>query len=207
MPTPVGCLYLAAVSYRLNAGGVDASPCVPTVRHRQGKPWRYKTQKPMQNSDSLPLSPAAPKTRVAWGHIVLAALGAAFSIYAIWAHGQIAAGGDAGCTINETFSCDEVLSSAWAKPLGIPLGYFGLIFWGIVAVTAVSDAKTSPRSAAIQRFVVALVGLGTSAFLFYISEFVIGTICPVCLTTHITSLLNFALAAVSLRKTRGAANS
>lgn len=158
----------------------------------------------MQNSDSLPLAPSAPKTRVAWGHIVLAALGIAFSIYAIWAHGQIAAGGDAGCSINETFSCDEVLSSKWAKPLGIPLGYFGLIFWAIVAVTAISDAKTSARGAALQRFVVATVGLGTSAFLFYISEFVIGKICPVCLTTHLTSLANFALASVSLWKTRGA---
>ena len=144
----------------------------------------------------------APKTQVAWPHIVLGILGILVSIYAIWAHGQIAAGQDAGCGISDTISCDAVLSSKWAKFAGIPLGYFGALFWAIVIITAISGSSVSTKSAALQRLAVACAGLATSIFLFTVSEFLIRKICPICLTTHILSLLNFAFAVAGWRRAR-----
>lgn len=145
-------------------------------------------------------TPAKPQTRVVWAHVVLGILGILVSIYAIWAHGRIEAGLGAGCGISETISCDDVLSSPWAKFAGIPLGYFGALFWSIVIITAISGASVSTKAAALQRLLVATAGIITSIFLFYVSEFLIRKVCPICLTTHILSLLNFGFALKGWRR-------
>lgn len=142
----------------------------------------------------------APKTVVAWPHIILALIGIALSIYAVWAHGRIEAGQSAGCTLSASISCDEVLGSKWGKFAGVPLGYYGGIFWAIVAITAISGVGASLKNAALQRLGVATVGLLFSLFLFYIAEFVIGKTCPICLSTHMTSLVNFVFAVLGWRK-------
>ena len=139
---------------------------------------------------------AAPtqKTHFAWPHLVIAILGIAVSIYAIWAHGRVESGLSTGCGISESISCDAVLGSKWGKFFGIPLGYFGLIFWAIVAITAISSAGVNLKTAALQRLGVAAVGLVFSIGLFYIGEFIIRKHCPICLSTHTLSLLNFIFA-------------
>jgi uncharacterized membrane protein len=142
------------------------------------------------------VSPArkATKSVVAWPHVILALIGIALSIYAVWAHARIEAGESAGCTITASISCDAVLSSKWGAFLGIPLGYFGGLFWAIVLITAISSAGSDLKMAALQRFAVAAVGLVFSVYLFYIAEFVIGKTCPICLSTHLCSLINFVFA-------------
>ena len=143
---------------------------------------------------------SSAKTHIARPHLILAIIGIALSIYAIWAHGRIEAGQSAGCTISDSISCDAVLGSKWGKFFGIPLGYYGGIFWAIVLVTAISSPGTNLKNAALQRLGVATVGLLFSLGLFYIAEFVIHKTCPICLSTHITSLVNFVFAVVSWRK-------
>lgn len=140
------------------------------------------------------------KTHIAWPHLILALIGIALSIYAVWAHGRIEAGQSAGCSISDSISCDEVLGSKWGKFFGIPLGYFGLVFWAIVLITAISGPGANLKTAALQRLGVATVGLLFSVGLFYIAEFVIGKTCPICLGTHIASLLNFIFAVVGWKR-------
>ncbi|RYG70970.1 vitamin K epoxide reductase family protein [bacterium] len=153
------------------------------------------------NAETSPTSSTLPaKTRIAWPHLILAIIGIALSIYAVWAHGRIEAGQSAGCSISETISCDAVLGSKWGKFFGIPLGYYGGIFWAIVLVTAIDSAATNLRTAALQRLGVATVGLLFSIALFSIAEFVIKKTCPICLGTHICSLINFVFAVVSWRR-------
>jgi uncharacterized membrane protein len=153
------------------------------------------------NAETSVASPSAPlKTRVAWPHVILALLGIALSIYAIWAHGRIEVGQSAGCSISEQISCDAVLGSKWGKVFGIPLGYYGGIFWAIVLITAISSPGSDPRMAALQRLGVATVGLVFSIGLFIIAEFVIRKTCPICLGTHITSLVNFVFAVLGWRR-------
>ncbi|MBW3636392.1 MAG: vitamin K epoxide reductase family protein [Armatimonadetes bacterium] len=146
---------------------------------------------PVQNSQ---------KTHFAWPHLVLALLGIAVSIYAIWAHGRVESGLSTGCGISESITCDAVLGSKWGKFFGIPLGYFGLIFWAIVGVTAISSAGTNLQNAALQRLGVAAVGLVFSIGLFYISHFIIEKTCPICLATHTLSLVNFVFAVAGWRR-------
>ncbi|HEX9998147.1 MAG TPA: vitamin K epoxide reductase family protein [Abditibacterium sp.] len=142
----------------------------------------------------------AAKTHIAWTHVVLAILGIALSVYAIWAHGRIEAGQSAGCTISASISCDEVLGSKWGKFFGIPLGYFGGVFWITVLLTAISSAGADLKMAALQRLAIGTVGIAFSAVLFYIAEFVIGKTCPICLGTHLCSLLNFVFAVVGWKR-------
>ena len=145
---------------------------------------------------------SSAKTHVAWPHIVLAIIGLALSIYAVRAHALVEAGHASGCSISESFSCDAVIGSKWGEFAGIPLGYYGVIFWIIVAITAISGAGVSPKSAAVQRLGVATVGLLFSLGLFYIAEFVIDSDkhCPICLGTHFTSLINFIFALFGWRR-------
>ena len=140
------------------------------------------------------------KTHIARAHLILALIGIAVSIYAVWAHGRIEAGQSAGCSLTASISCDEVLGSKWGKFFGIPLGYFGLVFWAIVLITSISSPGTNLKMAALQRLGVASVGLVFSIGLFYIGEFVIGKTCPICLATHITSLTNFIFAVVGWKR-------
>jgi uncharacterized membrane protein len=140
------------------------------------------------------------KTHIAWPHLILALIGIALSIYAVWAHGRIEAGQSAGCAISDSISCDAVLGSKWGKFFGIPLGYYGGIFWAIVAITAISSPGVNLKNAALQRLGVATVGFLFSVALFYIAEFVIRKTCPICLGTHITSLVNFIFAVVGWRR-------
>lgn len=153
---------------------------------------------------SAEISPAkdASKNIITWPHVIIAILGILISIYAIWAHGRIEAGQSAGCSISETISCDQVLGSKWGKFFGIPLGYFGIVFWVLVGITAINSAGSNLKMAILQRFGIALVGITCSAFLFYVSEFLIKKICPICLSTHILSLLNFLYAGFALIKAR-----
>lgn len=141
----------------------------------------------------LPL-PSAP--RVSWPHVVLSLIGAAISGYAIHAHSLIAQGKDAGCGITETISCDKVLASKYGELFGIPLGAFGMLFFVIVLLTAITtNPQTTRIQAATQRLAVCGIGFLVSMALTYISLAIIGAACPVCLSTH---TVIFALLLVSL---------
>ena len=143
---------------------------------------------------SLPAAPPHRGVRIAWPHVVLGVIGILLSLYAIYAHVRIEAGLATGCSVSETISCDDVIGSKWGKFLGIPLGYFGAVFWVIVILTGISGAQTSVRSAKLQALGVATVGLVTSIGLAYIAEFVLHKICPICSGTHLTALANFIYA-------------
>ena len=132
--------------------------------------------------------------RIFWPHIVLGLIGLALSFYAVHAHIQIEAGQSTGCSINETISCDDVIGSKYGMFAGIPLGYFGAVFWIIVIISGISSASSSLRSARLQALGVAAVGLVTSLGLAYIAEFVLHKICPICSGTHLTALVNFIYA-------------
>jgi uncharacterized membrane protein len=137
------------------------------------------------------------KTLISWPHLVLAALGLAVSAYAVVVKNRIAAGSDSGCGISESINCDAVIGSVkWGSFLGIPWGVWGMVFFVIVALTAVSSTQNM-RQFVTQQFAVATVGFLFALGLLYISKVVIGAWCPVCLATH---AVLFTLFGVSLYK-------
>lgn len=139
-------------------------------------------------------TPAARGMRIFWPHIILGLIGLALSFYAVYAHVQIEAGQATGCSINDTVSCDDVIGSKYGKVFGIPLGYFGAVFWVIVIISGISSASSNLRSARLQALGVAAVGLVTSIGLAYIAHFILHKICPICSGTHLTALFNFIYA-------------
>jgi len=136
----------------------------------------------------------------------LGALGFAISIYAFRLHSIIKAGGESGCGFTETISCDKVLASQYGALFGIPLGAFGMAYFVLVILTAVTtNPKTTLQAETAQRLIVATVGLIGAAILAYISYGIIKAACPVCMATHATIAAIFAVALwqfLSVRKTQ-----
>jgi len=142
---------------------------------------------------------------VAWPHVGLGLAGLAISLFSVHEHNIVKAGGSA-CDYTATISCDKVLSSAWAAPLGVPIGLFGAFFFAVVILTAISTAPwPRPRSEALTRLGLASIGLCGALGLLFISKVLIGAWCPICLATHSVVLLNFLAASwawKSLKTTR-----
>lgn len=107
------------------------------------------------------------------------------------------------CNINEAFNCDAVTQSDWASLAGIPLAAFGAAFYLLSFVFAL--VFTFSKSIDPKPFKSAILLSGVCAviysiILFYISEFIIGTICTICMGMY---LVNFAILFLSLRLNRG----
>lgn len=140
-----------------------------------------------------PQQTSTHKTLISWPHLVLSVIGFAISSYAVVVKNRIAAGADSGCGISESINCDVVIGSAkWGSFLGIPWGIWGMVFFVIVALTAVSSNQNK-RQFVTQQFAVASVGFLFALGLLYISKVVIGAWCPVCLATHFVLFTLFGI--------------
>lgn len=139
----------------------------------------------------------APKSvpQIAWPHVLLGLLGVGISLYSVHLHNLVKAGGDA-CGATATINCNAVLGSRWAVIAGVPLGYYGALFFAIVIITAISTLPpdTARRQIALPRLVIASGGLIGSIALTWISVVGIGSLCKVCLATHSVTLTNFLVA-------------
>jgi uncharacterized membrane protein/glutaredoxin len=119
-----------------------------------------------------------------WPLLVLSVLGIALAAYLSWT--AWTGSSVKGCTVGS--SCDVVLSSRWARLLGLPTAFWGLLTYLTLAATAfIKRAHTHWLSA----WIVALFGTLYSAYLTTISVTVLGAACPYCLTSLVlmTSIL------------------
>jgi uncharacterized membrane protein len=101
---------------------------------------------------------------------------------------------DLGCNINSVLSCGTVGSSWQASLLGFPNAYLGLIAEPVVITIAVAalGGVRFPRWFMISAQIVYSIGLVFAYWLFVQSYFVIGALCPWCLTITVTTTLVFA---------------
>lgn len=105
------------------------------------------------------------------------------------------------CGVAETASCEAVLESPWARiPFGapkdkfsIPTASLGLAFFTAVAAWLVMIGWVSPQRWWVHLVFVGVLGfgLGVSIYLEYIMWTKLPKWCPLCLTTHVASLLLF----------------
>jgi protein-disulfide isomerase len=84
--------------------------------------------------------------------------------------------------------CAAVRATAWARPLGIPMPIFGLIFFA----TALALSAAGPRLAAARRLV-ALTGGAAAIGLLALQAFVIGEWCKLCVIVDLTAVAQAAL--------------
>jgi uncharacterized membrane protein len=122
--------------------------------------------------------------------LALLALGA--SITALYVHYQILKDPTytSFCDINETVSCEAVLESPYATVRGVPVAVGGAIWSTLVLLIAAfglrRDNSDAYAAAAGYIFVLATVGLSAVLYLGYASFFVIGKMCPICLTMYVS---------------------
>lgn len=134
-----------------------------------------------------------------WPHIALSFVGLWLSFDAWQAHQRIKSGGDSGCGITATINCDKVLTSQYAEFFGIPLGIYGMIYFAVVLLTAVSsEANFSWRRFRLTQLGLATIGILSSLALTYISKVVLDTFCTICLRVHATTTALFVVSLVLL---------
>ncbi len=100
---------------------------------------------------------------------------------------------DLNCDINAVLSCGTVGASWQASLLGFPNAYLGLIAEPVVITLAVAalGGVRFPRWFMLSAQVVYFIGFAFAYWLFYQSYFVIGALCPWCLTITVTTTLVF----------------
>ena len=101
---------------------------------------------------------------------------------------------DLGCNISEKISCATVGLSWQANLLGFPNAFLGLIAEPVVITIAVAalGGVRFPRWFMVSAQAVYSIGLAFAYWLFYQAYFVIGALCPWCLTITVTTTLVFA---------------
>jgi protein-disulfide isomerase len=124
--------------------------------------------------------------------VALAGLGLAASLS--WLHLQIEASGDAHtsfCNVNETINCDRVLTSSFAKLLGVPVANLALLAYGALALAMFGAARSSGDSRERLLRLTAFGAIGAviySAYMALVSFFVLETICLMCSGLYVVAL-------------------
>jgi uncharacterized membrane protein len=88
--------------------------------------------------------------------------------------------------------CDQVLSSPYARFLGISIAWFGLAFYLTIAAASLFAFYGYPEALRIS-FIPAAAAFLTTLYLFYLQAFVIRAFCDYCLLSASLVLLIFAL--------------
>jgi protein-disulfide isomerase/uncharacterized membrane protein len=126
--------------------------------------------------------------------MVLGTAGLGVSLVMLYVHYQLAASGgeySSFCNINQGVNCDVVLTSSYAKFLGMPVA-----LWAVGTYLAFIVLARIPGSgAAIAMAALAGFGIGFSVFLAAVSVAVLHTVCLLCATLYVVNagLLIFAI--------------
>ncbi|MCO6432083.1 MAG: thioredoxin domain-containing protein [Deltaproteobacteria bacterium] len=132
----------------------------------------------------------------------LSLAGAILSFISLYHYVEFNAGLQSGpsfCNINAAFNCDAVNQSEWSTFLGFPVASYGLAFYLVLFCLSFLSSSTKLMAPAAFRSVLlflSLIASLVSVALFIVSEFVIGTLCLICIGMY---LVNFALFAVAWR--------
>jgi uncharacterized membrane protein len=134
-----------------------------------------------------------------WAPVLLSALGVVVSAYLSI---KRFTGGSLACT--RWADCDVVNNSVYAKIYGVPVAFIGLVGYAILLGLALAALQTE---GILQRrliglgFLLAVGGVGFSAYLTYIEVYVIEAICVWCVISTILIVLLAILGGLNLWRT------
>jgi uncharacterized membrane protein len=146
------------------------------------------------------------------GLILFSLLGLGASIWALVVHYQLTVDPNytSVCDVNATVSCTQVLSSPYARVVGIPVAAGGAIWSGLVLLLSLygmrQPASEMARRSAGYVFVLATIGLAAVFYFAYTSFVVLRLGCPLCMTMYVSVVAIFLLSAAaagSLRELPG----
>lgn len=128
-----------------------------------------------------------------WAAVVFAVIGAALALYAANMTFKIATQGlveASGCSLNDLVNCDVASASTYATMLGIPVAWWGFLFYAFSAFSALFAATASDRTGAAPFVSMALVlSFGAVLFTFLKAYHLVelGVICLVCVGMYIAN--------------------
>ncbi|MBT3450134.1 MAG: thioredoxin domain-containing protein [Bacteroidetes Order II. Incertae sedis bacterium] len=128
-----------------------------------------------------------------WAAAIFAALGAALAFYAtnltfsIESQGLVEA---SGCSLNDWINCDIANASSYAKMFGIPVAWWGFLFYAFSGLAALYGATIENRSSTAP-FVAAAFILSMGAVLFTFVKayhlYSLGVLCIVCIGMYVAN--------------------
>jgi uncharacterized membrane protein/protein-disulfide isomerase len=144
--------------------------------------------------------------KISISSIVIGVIGFFVSLYALILHIQnlLQPGHGALCDINSTFNCSAVIGSSYGEFASIPLGSYGMAYF-IVLISAALLPKISvitKKQHSTLEFILSSIGFLTAISLFYISHFILKTICPTCTIIHLLVVIYFVIKGVDFFKTK-----
>jgi uncharacterized membrane protein len=132
--------------------------------------------------------------------IGLATLGLVASVASLYVHYQMLADPSyvSFCDVNETVSCEAVLTSQYGQVFGVPVAVGGALWSALVLLLGVLGMRPSVRPGqgppahsepaarvAGYVFVLSTLGLAGVLYLGYASFFILRQMCPLCLTMYV----------------------
>jgi len=142
-------------------------------------------------------------SRVRTALLVFTVLGLLASTYGLYVHYRLQSDPTyiSACEVNESVSCQQVLTSQYGSVLGVPVAAGGAI-WALLAFMLAAFGLKDPKSETASRvsgylFVLATLGLASVFYFAYISFFVLKTACPICLTMYVSVIGTFLVSASS----------
>jgi len=126
--------------------------------------------------------------------MVLALCAGGVAIVISYVHGQLAdsqAGYTSFCNVNATVNCDRVLSSRFAALFGIPIAWFAVGVYAAIAMLFGSSAvgPRGQRRGALRLACLAVYASAVfSAYMAYLSFFVLNTVCLLCSGLYVLTL-------------------
>jgi len=128
--------------------------------------------------------------------VVLAAIGTAVSAYLTWVHysGSLALCVGVG-------GCEAVQTSRFAMIGSVPVALIGLVGMAAILAVALLRLRSDAPWAATALFAMSVAATAYVAYLTYIELFVLGAVCPWCVSVAVVSVLIFAITAWELFST------
>jgi uncharacterized membrane protein len=141
--------------------------------------------------------------RVRYALLAFTLLGLLASVYALYVHYRLQSDPTyvSVCEVNESVSCQQVLTSQYGSLFGVPVAAGGAI-WSLLASMLAAFGLKNPKSETASRvsgylFLLATLGLASVFYFGYISFFVLKTACPICLTMYVSVIGTFLISATS----------
>lgn len=137
---------------------------------------------------------------------VFALAGAVIAAISLHQHVQLhecASAGPSFCNINATLNCDAVSLSEWSTLFGFPLAAYGFgfyLFLALIALAGLTRGVLGRGRLTDLLLVFSILATIFSAYLFYVSEFIIGTLCLLCIGMYAVNIILLLTALLAGRK-------
>ncbi len=102
------------------------------------------------------------------------------------------------CDVNSKISCGGVYASGHTSIFGIPFFVMGLVWFPLLVFLGLLATKSGKTALTHIEILLPILMIGNlfTIFLWYLELFVIGIICPVCVSLY---FINYAMTAVAIR--------